>query len=300
MAADSGIDPDELQAYADGRLPSERRLAVQAWLAAHPDAAAQVAGWQAVDRALHLGFDEVLNEPLPLRLVEAARAPSAERAPVPVSGRPAARGPGRRLAVALLVGLAGLVIGSGLGYRLGLQQGGGLTDTLALVQDAAAAHAVYVPEQRHPVEVEARQADHLVAWLSKRLGTSLQAPQLAPLGYALLGGRLLSAGEGPVAQFMYQEAGGGRLTLYVRRAAPAGMVAAPTAAFQYARQGDVDVFYWVEDGYGYALSGRLDRPRLQAVAEAVYRQLTPPAPPRGQSPAYSPTGTHEQNRLRSP
>ena len=68
MSADAGIDPDDLHAYADGRLPPERRLAVQAWLAADPDAAAQVADWQALDRALHLGFDEVLNEPLPLRL----------------------------------------------------------------------------------------------------------------------------------------------------------------------------------------------------------------------------------------
>ena len=299
MSADAGIDPDDLHAYADGRLPPERRLAVQAWLAAHPDAAAQVADWQALDRALHLGFDEVLNEPLPLRLVEAARAPVV--APAPPPAPPAGRILWRRIATGLLVGLTGLVIGSGLGYRLGLQQGG-RADTLALAQDAAAAHAVYVPEQRHPVEVEARQAEHLVAWLSKRLGTPLQAPQLAPLGYALLGGRLLPAGAGPVAQFMYQDAAGGRLTLYVRRAAPQDTAAGPPAAFQYARQGDVDVFYWVEDGYGYALSGRLERPRLQAVAEAVYRQLRPPVPaaPPGQSPAYSPTGTHEQNRLRSP
>ena len=117
----------------------------------------------------------------------------------------------------------------------------------------------------------------LIAFAPGWLGTPLHAPQLAPLGYELLGGRLLAAGEGPVAQFMYQNAAGARLTLYVRRAAPAGVMPADTlTAFQVAREGDVEVFYWVENGFGYALSGRVARPQLQAVAEAVYHQLTAP------------------------
>ncbi|MEY2872783.1 MAG: hypothetical protein RLZZ373_154 [Pseudomonadota bacterium] len=299
------VQADELHAYADGRLPPERRLAVQAWLAAHPDEATQVQQWQSLNQALHLGFDDVLNEPLPLRLVWAAQGDAAP--PVPAAAvqarwrlwsRP---GPGWATA-ALLVGLVGLVVGGGLGYQLGQGRQTALVSAGVsgrFVHDAALAHAVYVPEQRHPVEVDARQADHLVAWLSKRLGTPLHAPQLAPLGFELLGGRLLAAGEGPVAQFMYQDAAGVRLTLYVRRAAPAGARPADTlTAFQVAREGDVEVFYWVEDGFGYALSGRVDRPQLQAVAEVVYHQLTAPA--QVQSPAYSPTGKQEQNRLRSP
>lgn len=280
---DADVQTDELHAYADGRLPPERRLAVQAWLAAHPDEAAQVRQWQALNQALHLGFDDVLNEPLPLRLVRAAQG---DAVPQPSPGN-AGRwrwwlraGSGRAATAALVFGLVGLAVGGGLGYRLGQDgQTASVTATVSdrFVHDAALAHAVYTPEQRHPVEVDARQADHLVAWLSKRLGTPLHAPQLAPLGYELLGGRLLAAGEGPVAQFMYQNAAGARLTLYVRRAAPAGILPADTlTAFQVARQGDVEVFYWVEDGFGYALSGRVARPQLQAVAEAVYHQLTAP------------------------
>ncbi|MDZ7858301.1 anti-sigma factor [Sphaerotilus sp.] len=304
---DAEIDPDELQAYADGRLPAERRLAVQAWLAAHPDAAAQVGDWQALNRALHLGFDDVLNEPLPLHLVAAARGPvrpTPAAPPVPPVRR---RGVPGWATAALVCSVVGLLAG-GAGYRLG-QQDGQQTARLAaaaapsgprLARDAALAHAVYTPEQRHPVEVDARQADHLVAWLSKRLGTPLHAPQLAAFGYELLGGRLLAAGEGPVAQFMYQDAAGVRLTLYVRRDAPASAKPAETlTAFQVAREGDVEVFYWVEDGFGYALSGRVGRRQLQAVAEGVYHQLTATTPP-AHSPAYSPTGKHEQNRFRSP
>ncbi|WP_338413195.1 anti-sigma factor [uncultured Sphaerotilus sp.] len=284
---DADVQADELHAYADGRLPPDRRLAVQAWLAAHPDEAAQVRQWQSLNQALHLGFDDVLNEPLPLRLVRAAQGDAAPPvSPLPPLGN-ASRwrlwsraGSGRAATAALVFGLVGLAVGGGLGYRLG-QGGPAVSETAAasgrFVHDAALAHAVYTPEQRHPVEVDARQADHLVAWLSKRLGTPLHAPQLAPLGYELLGGRLLAAGEGPVAQFMYQNAAGARLTLYVRRAAPAGTMPADTlTAFRVAREGDVEVFYWVEDGFGYALSGRVARPQLQAVAEAVYHQLTAP------------------------
>jgi anti-sigma factor RsiW len=80
---------------------------------------------------------------------------------------------------------------------------------------AALAHAVYTPEVRHPVEVGADQQAHLVAWLSKRLGAQLKPPRLEAQGYALEGGRLLPGQSGPVAQFMYRDAGGARLTLYV-------------------------------------------------------------------------------------
>ena len=43
---------------------------------------------------------------------------------------------------------------------------------------AANAHAVYVPEVRHPVEVGADQEAHLVQWLSKRLAVPVRAPAL--------------------------------------------------------------------------------------------------------------------------
>ena len=40
------ISEDELHAYVDGELPAERRGAVEAWLASHPDDAARVAAWR--------------------------------------------------------------------------------------------------------------------------------------------------------------------------------------------------------------------------------------------------------------
>lgn len=136
---------------------------------------------------------------------------------------------------------------------------------------AASAHAVFVTEVRHPVEVDASQQAHLVAWLSKRLGTRLRIPVLASEGFELLGGRLLSANEGPVAQFMYQDSSGARLTLYVSRR---GGTDAPTA-FRFTQEGNVSVFYWIDKDFGYALSSEVPRPTLAKVANAVYKQLEP-------------------------
>ena len=136
---------------------------------------------------------------------------------------------------------------------------------------AARAHLVYSPEVRHPVEVEAKEQEHLVKWLSKRLDLPLKVPVLSTEGFELLGGRLLPGTDGPVAQFMYQDATGKRLTLYVTRPHKGDEV----TAFRFAQEGRVSVFYWIDRDCGYALSGELDKPQLARVAASVYRQLEP-------------------------
>ena len=136
---------------------------------------------------------------------------------------------------------------------------------------AARAHLVYSPEVRHPVEVDAREQDHLVKWLSKRLDVPLKVPVLAAEGFELLGGRLLPGPDGPVAQFMYQDPTGKRLTLYVTRPHKGDEV----TAFRFAQEGRVSVFYWIDRDCGYALSGEIEKPQLSRVASLVYKQLEP-------------------------
>jgi anti-sigma factor RsiW len=121
------------------------------------------------------------------------------------------------------------------------------------------------------VEVDASQQEHLVNWLSKRLGTKLRVPVLAPEGYDLLGGRLLPGPDGPVAQFMYQEGSGKRLTLYVSARAKSE----DQTAFRFAQEDGVAVFYWIDGNWGYALSGEIERDALARVARIVYHDLNP-------------------------
>jgi anti-sigma factor RsiW len=246
------VHEHELHAYVDGTLPEARRLEVEAWLAAHPEDAARVQDWIGQNQSLHAAFDSVLNEPLPLNLVRATRRPAL---PVPFKAMAAT------LAM-LVTGLVGYAIGLGSGEQAPVAP-------VYLARDAAIAHVVFSPETRHPVEVDAAHADHLVAWLSKRVGTQLQAPDFSTQGFDLLGGRLLTGETGPVAQFMYQDRIERRVTLYVRRAVAGNS----ETTFRHATENGVDVFYWIDGDFGYALSGQIGRQAIQQLADAAYRQL---------------------------
>lgn len=196
-------------------------------------------------------FDPVLTEPIPARMY---------------LRRPRWMGPAR----AAVVFAAGVAVGVGVAMmRESPPAPNPNLVAAALASRAARAHVVFASEVRHPVEVEAKEQDHLVKWLSKRLGYPLKTPVLSGEGYELLGGRLLSGPDGPVAQFMYQESGGKRLTLYVSRRNRAEQV----TAFRFAREGPVSVFYWIDRDCGYALSGDIDKAALARIANTVYKQL---------------------------
>jgi anti-sigma factor RsiW len=127
---------------------------------------------------------------------------------------------------------------------------------------------------RHPVEVAAAQQEHLIQWLSKRLGRTLKVPDLSAQGYELVGGRLLPGDAGARAQFMYQAPGGERVTLYLGALdGSADATARQETAFNFSGTGPVPGFYWVDQGFGYALAGKLSREALLQLAQAVYQQL---------------------------
>ncbi|MHB1083885.1 MAG: anti-sigma factor family protein [Thiobacillus sp.] len=246
------VSENDLHAFVDGALSDARRLEVEAWLAAHPADAERVQNWASQNQSLHAAFDSVLNEPLPIDLVRAAR-----RQPV--------RTPYKAVAAALALVASGL-IGYGIGQH---QDQPAVASALPFVRDAAIAHAVFSPEVRHPVEVNAADAQHLVSWLSKRIGTELHAPDFTALGFDLLGGRLLTGGSGPVAQFMYQDGIGRRVTLYVRRAAAENH----ETAFRHVTENGVEVFYWIDRDFGYALSGQIAPGDIRKLAGVAYSQL---------------------------
>ena len=243
----------ELHAYIDGLLPAERRAEIEAYLAAHPEDAQRARAWQEQNQALHARFDPVLTEALPARL---RRSTLLRRMPPAL----------RYAAVAAWFALGGVT-----GWYVHAYNTAKSADAVAFAHQAAIAHVVYSPEVRHPVEVGADQEAHLVAWLSKRLGASLKVPHLHAVGYQLVGGRLLPGNQGPVAQFMFQDGNGRRLTLYVRR----GARDSSETAFRFAQERGVGVFYWLDGKFGYALSGEIDKAALLRVAEAVYQQLNP-------------------------
>jgi anti-sigma factor RsiW len=243
----------ELHAHVDGLLPEARRIEIEQYLATHLEDAQRVRAWRDQNEALRAWFDPVLAEATPARL---RRTASGSRM-LPLM---------RYVAV-----LAWMAIGGIAGWYLHDYSVEKSADTIAFAHRAVVAHIVYSPEVRHPVEVGADQEAHLVAWLSKRIGGSLKVPQLGALGYHLVGGRLLPGNQGPVAQFMFQDGSGQRLTLYVRK----GAGDSKETAFRYAQESGISVFYWVDSRFGYAISGELDKAALLRVANVVYQQLNP-------------------------
>lgn len=248
------VSEDELHAFLDGELDPARRPAVEDWLAGHPEDGERLRLWQKQKDGLHRLFDPILDETVPPRLNVAT---------LTMRRRPYASGLVRAAAALALV-----LAGGTAGWTLKAAQAprAGVTTTIA--GEALAAHVVFAAEVRHPVEVPASDRGHLVAWLSKRLDRPLTVPDLSAGGYALVGGRLLPAGAGPAAQFMYENQAGQRLTLYLRRNPGGG-----ETAFRFAAEKGAEAFYWLDGPFGYALAGTLPRDALMGLAESVYRQV---------------------------
>lgn len=183
---------------------------------------------------------------------------------------------------------ASVFLSFGLGWFAHVQLGNGASSAMTasgavqheFVRQAGLAHVVYQPEKRHPVEVAAAEQEHLVQWLSKRVGKPLKVPNLSAQGYELVGGRLLPGDNGARAQFMFQNLQGQRVTLYLGlvEKQPIGADLRETR-FHYEAGGGPGEgpasFYWFDQGFGYALSGQLPRDNLMALADTVFAQLWP-------------------------
>jgi anti-sigma factor RsiW len=243
----------ELHAYFDGELSPERRRAVEAYLAGHPEDADRLESYRGHDMLIRRAYRTLAERPLSPRLLS------------PLTRRDTPRGRGWWRALALAAaGLVLLVVGAASGWY-GHELLAPASSSQSLVADAAAAHLVYAAEKRHAVEVPASDEEHLVTWLGRRLAVPLRIPDLRESGYELVGGRLLPAGSGePAAQLMYQDGSGRRVTLYVR-ATQGG----EPAAFSYAREGDLSALYWREDGVAWVLVGDLPRAHLEELAHRV-------------------------------
>lgn len=245
---------DLLHALADGQLDPARAAEVEAALG--PDEARRVAEYRRINAGLHQHFDPLLGEPVPERL---SRRP-----------RPAwyARGWGRA-AGGMAAALALLLTGAAGGWYARDAMTAARQEQSAILRPAALAHRIYVAEVRHPVEVRADQ-EHLVRWLSNRLKMPLKTPNLEAQGFKLMGGRLLPTDRGNAAQFMYEDAQGRRLTLYIR----SDLMGNRETAFRYSQEDSgIGVFYWIDRARGYAISAQMSREELLGLAQKIYEEL---------------------------
>jgi anti-sigma factor RsiW len=249
---DQPVTEEDLHAYVDGELAPERREAVDAWLAAHPDDTARVGAWRAQAESIRSRYGALASEPVPARF--------------DVTRLSRRTWPWKSIAAAAALAF---LIGGSAGWfgRDVLSEQASASPFQQFTAEAVDAYNLYVVEVRHPVEVPASDADHLVQWLSKRVGYQLRAPDLEKLGLKLVGGRLLPGPTGPAAFFMYEGPSGERYTIYCARSN------APDTALRYNDIGKATAVYWADNDVAYVVSGKGDRSKVNDVAVAAYDQM---------------------------
>jgi anti-sigma factor RsiW len=253
------IDTDALHAYVDGQLTAAQRAAVETWLAAHPDAAALVAQWTRQNEALGALFPPVQQEPMPVRF-NPPRIAERVRA-----GRMQAL---RNIAATLVV----VAVAGSLGWYLrgAFWQEEPLYERL--IDNAVVAHTLYVKEKTHAVEAAA-DSPNLMRWLSNRISSPIDAPNLVAQGYTFLGGRLLpgetgEAAHGPAAQLMYENAAAERLTLYIT-----GPLADKKEVWRFENRRGVDAYYWANDAVTCTIVASLPESDVRALGRTIFEQL---------------------------
>jgi len=256
----SAVTEDELHAYVDGELPDDRRGAVEAWLAAHGDDAARVAGWRKQAEMIQARYGGVVDEPTPERLSLA---------------RLACRRRNGWIAVAAAAALAAFIAGGAAGWFARGTEAAAPSDLKRYTAEALDAYRLYVVEVRHPVEVPGAERPHLTQWLSKRVGSPVHIPELEKMGLKLVGGRLLPGPTGPTAFFMYEMASGERFTLYC------GQTKDQATALRYIAGKNSSAYYWVDGDLFYVLTGPTGQDKLHAIAQAAYDQIDARTPLQG-------------------
>jgi anti-sigma factor RsiW len=248
------IGEEELHAYIDGQLAPDRQPAVQLYLQEQPDVARRVAAYREQREALRAAFEPVAREPIPpaLNLELLIQQRLARR-----------RTPWRAAAAALLA--------FGFGGAGGWLLHGGLAPTTSmtmLAQEAVANHIVYTADKRRPTELGAEQRDDLARWVSNRLNHQVAPPDLSADGFHYMGGRLAATPDGPAGLFMYDDAQGLRLTVFVLP-----MSLAESRPIQHVDFAHVDGCAWIDKGIGYTVVGKLPPAELRRLAEQVRAQF---------------------------
>lgn len=253
MKDKKSIHDTELHAYLDGQLDNKQQQEFENDLQHDNAAHEKLTDYQHINKLLHERYDSVLHEPVPQRLRTTASPEYSYRS----------------IAASLLFFLTGTLIGWQAQLNLVEHRQTSSTD-IDLIQPAAFAHSVYTTDALRPVEVSAAQHQQLDSWLSERLKTSLSAPDLMASGYRLIGGRLLPSTEDRMAaQYMYENANGQRITLYVRR----GNWKPGLQIINISQQKGYSMFYWINKDLGYAITTHKQDAHNRKLVDEVYRQV---------------------------
>jgi anti-sigma factor RsiW len=249
------VSEADLHAYVDGQLPADRRAEVERTMAEDLAMKERVACYLAINRLVRGRNDPVIDEAVPSRLIFAVKGRWR-------SAANAAKFSG--MAASLLLGI-GIGFGGHFLHEAGVAVGPdkvAASDPDVFARQSAIAHVTYAPDVERPENTSPLKEHELAVWLSTKLKVDVVPPVLVQDGYRLMGGRVLAGGAGPFAQFTYNDSIGDRITLCVSH--QNGRAQSP--GFLLYKDGPVKVFHWTDDGYGYSVTGGINKDDLLLLA----------------------------------
>lgn len=258
---------ERLIAYLDGELAEGERAEIALWLERDEALRERAAELTESAALLRNALDEVLREPVPERLIAAARgettgtvtdlaAPRATRA---------RRFGDRRwwIGMAAAASIFGIMVGSGIGYFVG--------EPKAPEDQRAAAGWLDNAAVYHNLYVNAGTDDHLgfdVA-AGQKLPQNFRVPNLKPWGLDFQGVRYLIIEGRPATQLFYttDNKALGPLTVVVAKTSK------PDVAPAWEKHDNVNLLYWRHHGTAYALVGTADIGYLWNIHNDIAYQL---------------------------
>jgi anti-sigma factor RsiW len=282
-----------LVAYLDGELDERQRAEVEDWLDRDAALRERVALLGESAALIKAAFDEDLREPLPERLIAAARgetlvADEATAANV-VAFRPKAKPPVHMrwwVTLPAAASVFGLVVGAGAGYwgigevkpppKPPEPQVAATTGTTgAWLDNIAGYHALLATagNAENTFDLPSKgDAGEMTSKVSQRLAQAQalpKVPDLKPWGLAFQGVRWLVVEGKPAAQLFYttDNKNIGPLTVVVASSKRAD--AAPT----FERRNEVNMLYWRRSGRAFALVGQADKGWMWGLANDIGWQL---------------------------
>ena len=266
---------ERLIAYLDGELGEDDRAEIARSLELDAELRERTAQFSESATLLRAAFDETLHEPVPERLLAAARGEPATVVDLgAVRQRRWRRIMGDRrwwAGMAAAASVGGLLIGGGLGYFAGSdpQLRGGVqpvasTEPPPGTFDATIAgyHKLYVnagPEDTARFDVPAGQ----------KLPQDFRVPNLKPWGLTFEGARFLIVAGQPATQLFYttDNKALGPITLVIAKSTE------PDLTAKQGKSGDITVLRWRHSGHAYALAGSADLGYLWNLHNDIAYQL---------------------------
>jgi len=277
---------EALVAYLDNELDADERAHVEAWLDADPAVRDRLLALAESATTLRNAFAEFMTEPVPERLIAAARGETASATEAEiVELRPrrteAAPPPSSRwyIQLATAAGLFGLAVGGGAGY-LGNSimtppqvpaerqiQAAALNNWL---DNAAGDYKLMVNAGDTLVDVPANGDNgDVLQKVSQSLPQPVRLPDLKPWGLSFQGARLIVVDGRPAAQLVYttDNKAIGPLALIIGSTKQSDI--APT----FERRQDLNLLYWRHQGRASVLVGQSEIGYLWGIANDVAWQL---------------------------